>query len=95
MYVGKLKELKETPGAIVITIQSLDLLGRYDKHVYLPKTQIQLKNDPINGLIIYIPDWLIVKNHIPWCRINEIEAITPPPKYTLSPKIGGRFYDYH
>lgn len=94
MYVGKLKELKETPRAVVITIQSLDLLGRYDKHVYLPKTQIQLKNTA-EGLLIYIPDWLIVKNHIPWCRINEIEAISPAPKWQLSPRIGGRFYDYH
>ena len=94
MYVGKLKELKETPRAVVITIQSLDLLGRYDKHVYLPKTQIQLKNTA-DGLLIYIPDWLIVKNHIPWCRINEIEAISPKPKWQLSPRIGGRFYDYH
>jgi hypothetical protein len=94
MYVGKLKELKETPRAVVITIQSLDLLGRYDKHVYLPKTQIQLKSTA-DGLLIYIPDWLIVKNHIPWCRINEIEAISPVPKWQLSPRIGGRFYDYH
>lgn len=94
MYVGKLKELKETPRAVVITIQSLDLLGRYDKHVYLPKTQIQLKNTE-QGLLICIPDWLIVKNHIPWCRINEIEAISPEPKWQLSPRIGGRFYDYH
>lgn len=93
MYVGKLKEYKETPGAVVITIQSLDLLGRYDKHVYLPKTQIKLKNTA-EGLIIYIPDWLIIKNHIPWCRINEIEAITPEPRYGLSPRIGGRNYDY-
>jgi hypothetical protein len=28
-------------------------------------------------------------------RINEIEAISPEPKWQLSPRIGGRFYDYH
>ena len=77
MYVGQLKKFSDTPNAVIITVEGLDLLGRGDRKVYLPKSQIQIKRDELRGSIIYIPDWLIIKNKIPWCRITEIEPISP------------------
>lgn len=79
MYIGKLKKHEETPRALVITVEARDLSGRYDKQVYIPKSQIQIKRDPIVGETIYIPDWLIERNRIPWGAISEIEAISPDP----------------
>ena len=80
MYVGILKKYRDTENAVVITVEGLDLLGRADRLVFLPKSQIQLKVDPLRGTTIYIPNWLIIKNHIPWCRITEIEPISPIPR---------------
>ena len=95
MYVGHLKKLVDTPAAVVITVEGLDLLGRGDRKVYLPKSQIQIKSDPIRGLTICIPDWLIIKNKIPWGAVTEIDVITPDPKYSKFKRLGGRNYDYN
>lgn len=78
VYVGYLKKVEQTEGAVIITQQGLDLMGRADKKIYLPKSQIQIKRDNLHGWKIYIPDWLIIKNHINWNRIEEIEPIDPP-----------------
>ena len=80
MYVGILKKYRDTENAVVITVEGLDLLGRADRLVFLPKSQIKLKVDPLRGTTIVIPDWLIIKNNIPWCRITEIEPISPIPR---------------
>ena len=93
IYKGLLKERKETDRAVIITIQGLDLLGRSDRRVFLPKSQIQIKGDVLHGDTIFqikgdvlhgdtifIPDWLIIKNRINWNRIQEIEPIDPPRK---------------
>mgnify|MGYP007130657671 CR=1 FL=1 len=67
-----------TTAAVIITEQGLDLLGRSDRRVYLPKSQIQIKGDVLHGYEIFIPEWLIIKNRINWNRIQEIEPIDPP-----------------
>lgn len=95
MYVGIIKEIKQYGQAIVCTEQSLDLLGRGDRRVYLPISQIQIKKDSLGRPLIYIPDWLVTKDHIVWGRLKEIEPLTPKPNYTLLKQIGGRNYDYH
>ena len=78
VYVGYLKKVEQTEGAVIITQQGLELNGRSDRKIYLPKSQIQIKRDNLHGWKIYIPDWLIIKNHINWNRIEEIEPIDPP-----------------
>ena len=94
IYRGQLRELNTTTAAVIITEQGLDLLGRSDRRVYLPKSQIQIKGDDrrvylpksqiqikgdvLHGYEIYIPEWLIIKNRINWNRIQEIEPIDPP-----------------
>lgn len=78
IYRGQLRELNTTTAAVIITEQGLDLLGRSDRRVYLPKSQIQIKDDVLHGYEIYIPEWLIIKNRINWNRIQEIEPIDPP-----------------
>ena len=78
IYRGQLRELNTTTAAVIITEQGLDLLGRSDRRVYLPKSQIQIKGDVLHGYEIYIPEWLIIKNRINWNRIQEIEPIDPP-----------------
>lgn len=80
IYRGQLRELNTTTAAVIITEQGLDLLGRSDRRVYLPKSQIQIKDDVLHGYEIYIPEWLIIKNRINWNRIQEIEPIDPPRK---------------
>lgn len=80
MYVAKLKKYQDTENAVIITVEGLDRLGRADRRVFLPKSQIQIKNDPIMGMTIYIPNWLIVKNHIPWCKVTELDPISPKPR---------------
>lgn len=77
MYVGQLKTINFSANALIITIEGSELDGRSDRRVFLPKSQIQIKTDPINGMTIYIPDWLIIKNRVDWCRITEIEPIEP------------------
>lgn len=79
MYVGQMREINQTPGAIRITIQGERLDGRMDRTVYLPKSQIQIRRRKTadGGFNIYIPDWLISKNKINWYRIQEIEPILP------------------
>lgn len=77
MYVGHLKTMNFSANALIITIEGTDLRGRGDRKVFLPKSQIEIKTDPINGYTIYIPDWLIIKNRVNWCRITEIEPIEP------------------
>ena len=78
IYRGQLRELNTTTAAVIITEQGLDLLGRSDRRVYLPKRQIQIKGDVLHGYEIFIPEWLIIKNRINWNRIQEIEPIDPP-----------------
>ena len=82
IYRGQLRELNTTTAAVIITEQGLeqglDLLGRSDRRVYLPKSQIQIKGDVLHGYEIFIPEWLIIKNRINWNRIQEIEPIDPP-----------------
>lgn len=81
MYVGLLKKYVDTENAIVITAEGLDLLGRADRKIFLPKSQVKLNVDPLHGTTIEIPDWLIIKNHVPWFRITEIEPISPDRKW--------------
>lgn len=78
IYVGHLKKLEQTEGAVIITQQGLELNGRSDRKIYLPKSQIQIKRDNLHGWKIYIPDWIIIKSHINWNRIEEIDPIDPP-----------------
>ena len=73
MFVGIINPLNETPGAIRITAQGLELTGRSDRLVYLPKSQIKIRRDKLNRFIIYVPDWLIYKNRLNWNRITEIK----------------------
>lgn len=80
IYRGYLSEINQTPGAVVVTQQGLDLSGRHDKKIYLPKSQIQIRRDQLHGYEIFIPEWLIIKNHINWYRLTEIEPIDPPRK---------------
>lgn len=94
IYVGYLKEKNLYGRSLVLIEQSLDLLGRGDRRVYLPTSQIQIKKDVLGRELIYIPDWLVIKDHIVWGRIKEIEPIDPKPKYHLLKQIGGRNYDY-
>ena len=79
MFVGRLKEINQTPRAIKITIQGEKLDGRMDRTVYLPNSQIQIRRrkSADGGFNIYIPKWLIEKNKINWYRITEIEPIFP------------------
>ena len=79
MYVGQMREINQTPGAIVITEQGKALDGRFDRRVYLPKSQIKIRRRKTadGGFNIYIPKWLIEKNKINWYRITEIEPIFP------------------
>ena len=85
-YRGYIKKIKETPGAIVITQQGLDLLGRSDRRIYLPKSQIKIRKDDLHGYEIFIPEWLIIKNRINWNRLEEIEPIDPPRSKILISK---------
>lgn len=82
MYIGTLTKYAETPHAVVITVEGLGLDTRGDRKVYLPKSQIQIRKDQYGQLTIYIPDWLIIKNKIPWGAVTEIEVISPDPKYS-------------
>lgn len=86
VYVGYLRRLDMTDGAVIVTQQGLDLNGRSDKRIYLPKSQIQIKRDDLHGWKIYIPEWLIIKNHINWNRLDEIEPIDPPRSKVLISK---------
>lgn len=79
MYVGIMREINQTPGAIKITVEGRELDGRSDRTVYLPKSQIEIrrKRDASGQFEIFIPKWLIHKNHIDWYRIREIEPVFP------------------
>ena len=80
VYIGTLTKYVDTPYAVVITVEGLEPRG--DRKVYLPKSQIQIKCDKYGKLTIYIPNWLIIKNRIPWGAVTEIEVISPDPKYS-------------
>ena len=77
MHVGIMSEINQTPGAIKITVQGKELDGRSDRTVYLPKSQVEIKRTKTGQFRIWIPDWLINKNHINWYRIAEIEPELP------------------
>ena len=75
MYVGRMKEINQTPGAIRITLQGKSLDGRDDRIEYLPKSKINIRRDKMGGFYIYVPEWLVEKKGINWDRITEIEPI--------------------
>ena len=79
IYVGKMKEINQTKGAIKITVQGPSLTGFDDRTEYLPKSIINIKRNRVTGeFLIYIPHWLLEKKEINWYRISEIEPITRP-----------------
>lgn len=78
IYVGKMKEINQTQGAIRITVQGQSLTGYDDRVEFLPKSKINIKRDKVTGeFYIYIPDWLLYKKQINWHRISEIVPILP------------------
>lgn len=79
IYVGKMKEINQTQGAIKITVQGPSLTGYDDRTEYLPKSIINIKRNRTTGeFLIFIPDWLLKRKEINWYRITEIEPITRP-----------------
>lgn len=73
MYIGTINPINETPGAIKITAQGLELTGRSDRAVYLPKSQIKIRKEKNGEFTIFVPDWLVYKNRLNWNRITEIK----------------------
>ena len=79
MYVGIMREITQTPGAVKITVEGRELDGRNDRTVYLPKSKIEIRKrkNAVGEFEIFIPKWLIEKNRIDWYRIREIEPVFP------------------
>ena len=79
MYVGIMREINQTPGAVKITVEGRELDGRNDRTVYLPKSKIEIRKrkTAVGEFEIFIPKWLIEKNRIDWYRIREIEPVFP------------------
>lgn len=79
MYVGIMREIIQTPGAVKITVEGRELDGRNDRTVYLPKSKIEIRKrkNAVGEFEIFIPKWLIEKNRIDWYRIREIEPVFP------------------
>lgn len=78
IYVGKMREINQTQGAIRITVQGPSLTGYDDRTEFLPKSVINIKRNRTTGeFYIYIPDWLLRRKQINWHRISEITPISP------------------
>lgn len=84
IYVGKMKEINQTQGAVKITVQGQSLTGRDDRIEYLPKSVINIKKTKYGEFLIFVPDWILKKKNINWNRINEIDPISRPEDFERS-----------
>lgn len=69
MYVGELLRLVETPMAIQVTSNLPDR-----RFYYIPRSQIQIVNRH-GHMILYVPAWIIEKNHIDWENLQEVRPL--------------------